>query len=355
MKHMISSLGLAIFTTFPLFPAPPALAGSRAETPAEEHEKKKEEDPLTRSLEERLRKGSSLDDVMIDVRWRFEGEYVSARLFGDGVGIWKREVLFRIPPADARNLFRKVTAAKFGALPDTLGAEEARVLMGRVIVVCGAVRKTVSQAAEGPQSAPVTDIAESLLQAGKAAAAKDGVRVSSFAEGFRAQGAGQLAPEALDLFVRRKSLEATGSAPEDWDLRLRGRRVFDRVIGTAGRADVTRTLMLSAGEFEALAREFAEADVATLPLNLYAPIYTDLDVTLLNQSRKFQARQFAGMTAETNGPKQQTFDRLLKSLVALHTRTVRTGRQVEAVEVLDATRERESREHEGKKPEEEDD
>ncbi|HYX21879.1 MAG TPA: hypothetical protein VFA98_13620, partial [Thermoanaerobaculia bacterium] len=255
MKHGIRSLGLAIVVALPLVPTPPALAGGRTENPAEEHGKKNAEDPLTRSLDKRLKKGSSLDDVMIDIRWRFEGEYVSVRLFGNGVGIWKRETLFRIPPADARTLVRKVAAAKFGALPDTLGEEEARVLMGRVIVVAGAVRKTVSQEAEGVQSATVTDIARTLLQAGKAAAAKDGVRVSSFAEGFGALGDGRLAPEALDLFVRRKTLQPAGGAAEDWDLRLRGGRVYDRFIGGAGHGDVTRALALSRGEFEALVRE----------------------------------------------------------------------------------------------------
>ena len=343
MKHGIGSLGLAIVMTLPLS----ALSGSRAENPAEEHGKKNAEDPLTRSLEKRLKKGSSLDDVMIDVRWRFEGEYVSVRLFGNGVGVWKREVLFRIPPADARNLIRKVAAAKFGALPDTLGEQEARVLTGRVIVVSGAVRKTVSQEADGPQSAPVTDIARSLLQAGKAAAAKDGVRVSSFAEGFGALGDGRLAPEALDLFVRCKTLQTAGEAAEDWDLRLRAGRVFDRVIGAAGHG-VTRVLVLSPGEFEALARELAAADLATLPLNLYSPTYTDLEVTLLNQSRKIQARQFAGMTAATHGVKQQAFDSLMTAIAALHARAVRAGRVVEAVDVVKAVREKESREREGK-------
>lgn len=335
MKHRIRSLGLAIVMALPLS----ALAGSGTENPAEEHGKKNPEDPLTRSLEKRLKKGSSLDDVMIDVRWRFEGEYVSVRLFGNGVGIWKRETLFRIPPADARSLVRKLAAAKFGALPDTLGEVEARVLTGRVIVVAGAVRKTVSQEADGPQLATVTDIAQTLLQAGKAAAAKDGVRVSSFAEGFGALGDGRLAPEALDLFVRRKTLQTPGGTAEDWDLRLRGGRVYDRIIGGAGHGDVTRALALSPGEFEELARELAAADVATLPLNLYSPVYTDLDVTLLNQSRKIQARQFAGMTAATHGAKQQAFDSLMKSLVALHARAVKEGRVIEAVDVVNATRE----------------
>lgn len=358
MKHRIGTLGLAIVTALPLVPTAPALAGSRAGNPAEEHGKKTGEDPLTRALEKRLQKGASLDDVMIDIRWRFEGAYVPVRLYGNGVGIWKHEVLFRVPPDEARNLVLKVKAARFGALPDTLGEEEARVLMGRVIVVAGAVRKTVSQEAEGPQSAPVTDIAMSLLQAGKAAAAKDGVRVSSFAEGFDALGDGRLPPEALDLFVSRKTLPAAGGAPENWDLRLRGGRVYDRVMGAPGHGDVTRALVLSAGEFEALARKLAAADIKALPLNLYSPIYTDLDVTLLNQARKIQARQFDGMTAATHGAKQEAFDALMKSVVALHERAVKTGRVVEAVDVVNDTREKESREHEpktGEKEREEDD
>jgi hypothetical protein len=307
----------------------------------DEDAKTSSEDALTRALERRLAGTSSLDDVMVDIRWRYENDYVRARLFGDGVGVWNRSVGFRVPRAEARSLIRKLAAVRFGSLPDSEGEEEARVLTGRIIVSAGAVRKTVSQMADGEQSPVLADIAQRLLRLCKKAA-EGGVRVSSFQDGFANQISGKLGPSALDLHLQRKPAAAGKAAAETWTLRISGVYVYDRELGGPGGGDVTRQLRLSAADFRALARELSADDIGALPGNLYAPIYTDLNVSLLDQRKNIQARDFAGMTPQTHGERQQAFDRLVQTLEALRERVLKEGRKVEAIDIVGA----EHREHE---------
>jgi hypothetical protein len=329
--------------------ATPASPQEKPRKDADENKAKSQpgEDALTRALERRLGGKASLDDVMVDLRWRFEGDYTSVRIFGDGVGVWNHKVGFRISRAQARALIKKFASARFGSLPDSAGEEESRVLTGRILVSAGAVRKIVSQMADGAQSPVLSDLALSVLHAGKKASA-DGVRASSFEDGFAKQLSGKLGPGALDVHIVRKSHGGESAAPETWDLRIYGSYVYDREIGGAHGPDSTWQLRLPTAAFQALVRDLSAADIGTLPRNLYAPAYTDLDVTLLDQHRNIQAREFAGMTPQTHGEKQAAFDRLEKTLDALRERVLKEGHKVDAVDLLGPAREEHEREREDK-------
>ncbi|HEY1433844.1 MAG TPA: hypothetical protein VGG65_00635, partial [Thermoanaerobaculia bacterium] len=89
-----------------------------------------------------------------------------------------------------------------------------------------------------------------------------------------------------------------------------------------------RVLLLSNKDFVGLAQALHDADPAALPQSLFAPQYTDVVIQLLNRYRPIQARQFAGMTPQTNGEKQEAFDRVLAKLTALHERARKEGRVV---------------------------
>lgn len=310
------------------------------------------DDALTRALERRLGGKASLDDVMIDIRWRFENEYASGRLFGDGVGVWNRAVGFHVPRAQARALIAKFASAHFGSLPDNAGDAESRSLTGRIIVSAGAVRKTVSQMADGPQSPVLKNLAENVLRLCKKTAAKEGIRVSSFEDGFAEQISGKLGAGALELHMLRKPAKG-GASFAAWDLRVYGAYVYDREIGGERGPDTTWQLHLPAADFKALARNLSKAEIGTLPGNLYAPVYTDLEVSLLNQHKNVQARSFAGMTPQTHGERQEAFDGLEKTLEALRDRVLKHGKKVEAIGLINPgeheEHEREEREKENEK------
>jgi hypothetical protein len=328
---------------------------SAQEKPREDEDAKTpSEDALTRALQRRLAGKQSLDDVMIDVRWRFENEFASARLFGDGVGAWNRSVGFRVPRAQAKALIAKFAAARFGSLPDSAGDEESRSLTGRIIVSAGAVRKSIEQMADGPQSPVLSGLAESLMRLSKKAAADGGVRVSSFEDGFAAQSSGKLGPGALELRFFRRPQPGGSPSPGAWELRINGAYFYVRNLGGAGSPDSTWQLHLSSADFNALVGELSKIQIGTLPVNLYAPIYTDLEISLLNQRKNIQARQFAGMTPQTHGERQEAFDRFEKLLETLRERVLKQGKKVEAVGLVGPPREEHEKERE-KEPESEKD
>ncbi|HEX9945741.1 MAG TPA: hypothetical protein VGG03_27350, partial [Thermoanaerobaculia bacterium] len=112
--------------------------------------------------------------------------------------------------------------------------------------------------------------------------------------------------------------EPPGSA-EGWTLSLSGFKVtLERDPVPEGEGP--RTFRLQSAEVAELAGQLAAARLEELPVNLWAPEYTDLEIRVLNHRRSLQARQFAGMTPATHGESQQRFDRLWETVDALHRR-----------------------------------
>lgn len=324
----LAGIGLALWV------AGGAIAQGRvAPEPRDKDEESSGTDILTPLLEQRLQGKVSADDVVVDIRWPSEGLYTSTRVYGSGVGIWKREFQIRLPRAEVRRLLKLLVTTRFGSLPRSFGSEEGgeASLKGRIVVSIGPVTKLVSQAEDGEQSPALQTIADQFLGASKKASAHE-IGVSSFADGFQKFSAGTLAPEALRLDVRRRVSTVGG---EGWLLRANGRRVYTENLEKVGVPGSAHVLVLTPKDFGALAQALRDADPATLPLNLYAPEYTDILIQLLNKSRHIQARKFSGMTPESKGEKQAAFDRLLATLVALHARVEKEGR---IVEIPDQTR-----------------
>ncbi|HWZ84760.1 MAG TPA: hypothetical protein VN032_01080 [Thermoanaerobaculia bacterium] len=331
-----------------LWVASGAIAQGRvAQEPKDKDEESSGTDVLTPLLEQRLSGKVSADDVVVDIRWPFEGLYTSTRIYGNGVGIWKREFQIRLPRAEVRRLLKLLVTTRFGSLPHSFGRDEIKEesLKGRIVVSIGPVTKLVSQADGGEQSPALQTIAEQVIAASKKASAHE-IGVSSFADGFQKFSVGTLAPEALRLEIRRRVSTVGG---EGWLLRANGRRVYTENMEKVGVPGSARVLVLTPKDFAALAQALRDADPATLPQNLYAPEYTDILIQLLNKSRHIQARKFSGMTPESKGEKQAAFDRLLTTLVALHARAEKEGRIVKIPDQTQADaeeRERESKEEE---------
>ena len=128
--------------------------------------------------------------MRIDVDWLRGTKPVTARIYGDGVGIWDRSSQFTLTRDQVVAALKVFRDARFGAMPAFFGsdmegeAESPVRLKGRVVLRIGPQVKRVAQMGDGDQSTGLAGIAEKLLAicAGPAARGK-GAR--SLADGFR--------------------------------------------------------------------------------------------------------------------------------------------------------------------------
>ena len=294
-----------------------------ADARAEEEESSA--DRLTPALEARIEGKAGLGDVQVDVYWSRGGKATTARIFGNGIGIWKREAQFRLSTAQVLAILRTIEKARFGAMPDQFGEDEEEQeneknegprLKGQLVVRAGAERKSTLQLVDGEQSRAFAQLVEKILKTCEVPARK-GIRAASMRDALGLLASGKLAPEVLEVAMqRRPDPKAPADPTPAWTLRIAGLRVSE---------EPDRSLALSAKEFHDLAALLSASDPAALPQSLYAASYTDLSITILNYSRTITGRRFLGMTPETHGKKQKAFDRIAAALDALHARVEKEG------------------------------
>jgi hypothetical protein len=267
---------------------------------------------LERALGEALKR-QAWSDLRIDTECRTEDGLRSATVFGSGVGVWNRERQITLPREEVLALLQALAASRFARLRETYGEGEEEVqLICRVRLDLDGLSKQVLQLATGPASPELRRLAGRILEAAEEAG-RDGPGASSLTDGLEKIARGELAPEQLTLYVLRQS-EAPGSTA-GWKLALQGgKAILQRDPAPDG--EEPRTLRLGAAEIAGLAGQLAAARLEELPVNLWAPEYTDLEIRVLGRQRSLQARQFAGMTPTTHGEQQRRFDRLWEALEA---------------------------------------
>jgi hypothetical protein len=187
----------------------------------------------------------------------------------------------------------------------------------RVHVLLDGTEKQAQQIAEEGESSVLKALADRILAAGEGPG-PSGVTVGSLQEGLEGVAGGALAPELLTLQLLRQP-ENLNAGDGGWMLRVEGGEARLSLVSNAGWT-MPRRLRLTAAEVADLARAIAAARPADLPGNLYSSSYQDLQIGVLNRTKSVQARQFAKMTPETHGEKQERFDRLVAVLEALQAR-----------------------------------
>jgi hypothetical protein len=291
---------------------------------------------------------AKLDDVRVEVSWARGGSPTSARVYGNGVGIWNRRAQFRLSKVQVVAMLETLQNARFGSMPDRFGESEEDErnegprLKGLIAVRAGWVSKTVIQLIDGEQSQEFASLAEKLLAICEQPAQK-GVEAASLNDGLKNLASGELAPEALQVTVQRRFAKPDAEAGEaGWILQLEGRRVLAEVLPAGKTILPDKLLILSDAEFHGLARLLADSRAGEIPINVYAPEYTDIQLTALRWSRAISGRRFLNLTPETHGEKQRSFDRLYEAFKALHERARRDGTTVPTSMTPPPAREREN-------------
>jgi hypothetical protein len=299
-------------------PAPRPVTGAHPSAAAEPGEA-----PAFNALERTLREAlarRAWSDLRLDADCRTPAGYRYATLFTSGVGIWNRERQLTLSREAVLSLLRELAASHFPRLRETYGEAEEKdaevELICRVRLELNGVAKQVLQLSRGEQSVELKRLADRILAVAEEAG-RSGKGAPSLTAGLDGIASGELAAELLTLqVVRQPENPASEGAAEGWTLSLSGLAVsLERAPTPEG--EKPRTFKLQPSEIAELAGRLAAARLEELPVNLWAPEYTDFSVVVLNHRRALQARRFAGMTAETHGERQQRFDRLWEVLEGL--------------------------------------
>jgi hypothetical protein len=301
-----------------------------------EREERTKHDALAPVLDRMLR-SDKLDGFWIDVTWPTgPNQLIAVRVYGNGVGTWNRAAQFRLSPSEVRSIAEKVREIRLGGFPlevreeeeekkdqEKRGERDETELYGRIVAGAGDVTHVVKQM--GDKAEPeLEELAKKVISLAEKPAAR-GEKIGSLDEGLRRVADGKLAAETLEVLTHRKvDKPKPGAEEENWILRINGRRAVDRDLSK--QPAVERELRLSDRDLKALIALLRDARAGTLPQSLWAPRYTTLRVSVLNQARNVQAREFVGMTAATHGEQQKAFDKVFAWVEKTHARVAAQGR-----------------------------
>jgi hypothetical protein len=247
----------------------------------------------------------------------------SARLFGNGVGIWNDIAQIRLSRTDLSSIASALREAQFGAMPSQLGEEGDLPRLREMMEVSFAGKtKKVVQLAEGEQSDAFSALASRILDlAGQRA--KTGVTASSLADALEKLSSGALAPEALRVTALRRQEQPDATA-RGWLLQVEGRKALARPLARGGYGS-QRRLELTDAEARSLAGALRESNPESLPSNLYGSDYMSLRIDALQWSRDLLARRSPNVTPQTHGERQKAFDRLMEYVTRLEARAEKDG------------------------------
>lgn len=283
---------------------------------------------LAQALERARSDGWS--DLHILAQCQVERSLPSAEIFGSGIGIWNGEAQFRLPPELISEQLAAISESGFAGWPESFGGkrdpkpaqDQSPRVTCRLSLDLDGHHKQVVQFHYGDQSPELAALASGLLDACRAPA-RSGVRAASLNDGLGKIAKGELDPVTLQVIVNRRSPLSPREDPgEAWLLRIDRGKVTTREHTRGQGYGEEVALALDEEALAELMGVLQQADLAGLPPNLHAERYTDVTVSVLNRRAQIQARRFEGMTPETHGEKQKSFDRLLAFLEALRDRAL---------------------------------
>jgi len=302
---------------------------------AEDSVQVEEVEPIAAVLDNAVRNGWK--SLRLQVLCPPSGRQESLEVLDNEVGLWNNSRQFEIPSGAIRLMLVALKEMDFAGMPSSFGGATAPLtespkipppgggsgteVICRIALHLDGAEKSAFQLRNGEQSEALRKLAATLLGLAEGYA-EEGVTPADLDDGLAKLAGGELAPELLALSVHRKPL--AGEEGEGWLLVLR-RRVLESRTYAAGGYGEARKLTLGPEEVQSLAGLLSRTGFALLPVNLWSPIYTDLDVSVMKWRKSVQARQFDGLGPKELGLDQEAFDQLMKQLVELNARAAKAG------------------------------
>ncbi len=124
---------------------------------------------------------------------------------------------------------------------------------------------------------------------------------------------------------RKPTAEEIGESGPGFLMRVEGQEVTTRRHDPQSGYGEEKVLDLDVAAVRNLALVVAELDPAAMPVNLWAPVYTEVAIEVLDHRNSVQARRFAGLEPTTHGDLQESFDALVRTLVRLQDQVAAEG------------------------------
>ena len=261
------------------------------------------------------------------------------RLWGDGLGIWQGSRQTQLSGDEVTGVLKHLQEADFAAFAPIYGGRRqedpgqrdrpddgsAVLISCRIRVSLGGHSKESAQRAKGEQSEELKSLAEAILAIGEGAA-KNGVEAASLSDGLERVGRGELDPRVFRAMLHRKPTagEIEESGP-GFLLRLEGRRATTRRHDPRSGYGQEIALDLDASVVRNLALVLGDLDPAAMPVNLWAPVYTEVAIEVLNHRKSVQARPFTGLEPTTHGDLQKDFEAMVQTLRRLQDQAAAEG------------------------------
>lgn len=290
---------------------------------------------IERSLSDPEVRGS----LKLSTECRNETGMRSMRIWGDGLGIWQGSRQIQLGSDGVTEVLEHLHEADFASFAPIYGGrrredpgEQERPDDGsavqiscRVGLLLGGHSKQSAQRAKGEQSAELRSLAEAILAIGERAA-EAGIGAESLTDGLERVGRGELDPRVFRALLHRKPAadEAAEYGPGSL-LRLEGREATTRRHDPGSGYGQEIALELEAAVVRNLALVLAELDAAAMPANLWAPVYTEVAIEVLDYRVSVQARQFAGLEPTAHGDLQKHFDSMVQTLFRLQEQVAAEG------------------------------
>jgi len=319
--------------------ADPPIVQNQGETSKESMAPAEEAAALRTLIERSLTDPDVRESLELLTECRNETGMRAMRVWGDGLGVWQGRRQFHLAANQVVEVLERLHAADFAAFeplyggpkqqdpmkPDRTDDGSAILIVCRVRVSLDGDSKQSVQRAKGEQSEELKALAEAVLAIGEKAA-KSGVEAASLSDGLERVGRGELDPRVFRAMLHRKpTAEEIGESGPGFLMRVEGQEVTTRRHDPQTGYGQEIALHLDASALRNLALVLADLDLAAMPVNLWAPAYTDVTIEVLNHRKSVQARGFAGLEPTTHGDLQQSFDALVRTLVRLQDEVVAEG------------------------------
>lgn len=263
----------------------------------------------------------------------------SMRIWGDGLGIWQGSRQIQLSGDEVTGVLKHLQEADIATFAPIYGGrrqedpgERDRPDDGSAVLISCRIRvsldghsKESAQRAKGEQSEELKSLVEAILSIGEGAA-KNGVEAESLADGLERLGRSELDPRVFRAMLHRKpAADETAEYGPGSLLRLEGREASSRRHDPGSGYGQEIVLELEAPVVRNLALVLAGFDPERMPVNLWAPVYTEVAIEVLDHRVSVQARQFAGLEPTTHGSLQSDFDGVVQTLFRLQEQVAAEG------------------------------